>query len=182
MDYLLQRIKYLELQVGAGESALVEDIALLQAKLLQLYEASPELYILNQLQSEFPSATQNDTTNVSGDVKEDARRQELISIKYAEVAETLRNAAELQAVQFSEILGEMCQALDVNVIMDRKNKLTQIAKNYHLLTIKALVVIRQYELMIARENRFWLAYQKRLDAANARLGAAERKNKAMNEY
>lgn len=182
MDHLLQRTKLLELQLGSEDSSIVEDIALIQAKLQQLYDTHPELYILNQLQQEIPDAARNDASSVSGDAVEDGRKQELIAIKYTKFSETLRNVAELQAMQFSEIPGAMCREFHVSRVIKRKGDLLRIARDYQTLAVKTLVVMQQYEEMIIRENRFWLTYQKRLDAANACLGAAERKRTEKTTY
>lgn len=182
MDHLQQRTKFLELQVGTDESSIVEEISQIQAKLQQLYEIHPELYTLNQLQREIPASKEKNATCGSNDSVEEGVKQELIAVKYARFSETLQNVAELQTIQFAEILGDMCQALDVSRVAAKREELMRVAQNYHKILIKALVTIQQFENMVVRENRFWLTYQKRLDAANARICAAERKQNARNKY
>lgn len=182
MDHLQQRLKFLELQVGSDEAPLVEQISHIQEKLQRLYEMHPELYTLNQLQEEIPAANRVNATYASDDSAEEGVKQELVAIKYAKISETLRNVAELQAMQFSEFLGEMCQALDESRIAEKREEILHVAQNYHKLLIKTLMVMQQFESMVVQENRFWLTYQRRIDAAKAHICATARERHARNRY
>lgn len=193
MNFLSERATLVELQVGNGELPLVEEIAQLQEKLRHLYRINPELRTLDDIERELggrdiePRQEQLEQKEQGKKEQEEAahdaaRKQELVSMRYAQFAETLRHVAELQAMQFPEIPSTVVEQLNVASLASKETQMVEMARHFHVLVVKTLVALKQVETMIAEESRFWLQFQKKLDKTSAQLGAIERNRNARHKY
>ncbi|QFZ27992.1 hypothetical protein EJF18_40014 [Clavispora lusitaniae] len=193
MNFLSERATLVELQVGNGELPLVEEIAQLQEKLRHLYRINPELRTLDDIERELGGrdieTKQEKQRNEEQGKKEQeeavhdaARKQELVSMRYAQFAETLRHVAELQAMQFPDIPSTVVEQLNVASLASKETQMVEMARHFHALVVKTLVALKQVETMIAAESRFWSQFQKKLDKTSAQLGAIERSRDARHKY
>ncbi|KAF7582913.1 hypothetical protein FOB63_002994 [Clavispora lusitaniae] len=193
MNFLSERATLVELQVGDGELPLVEEIAQLQEKLRHLYRINPELRTLDDIERELggrdiePKQEQSGQKEQGKKEQEEAahdaaRKQELVSMRYAQFAETLRHVAELQAMQFPDIPSTVVEQLNVASLASKETQMVEMARHFHVLVVKTLVALKQVETMIAEESRFWSQFQKKLDKTSAQLGAIERNRNARHKY
>lgn len=188
MNFLSERATLVELQVGNGELPLVEEIAQLQEKLRHLYRINPELRTLDDIERELggrdiePKQEKQGQKEQEEAVHDAARKQELVSMRYAQFAETLRHVAELQAMQFPDIPSTVVEQLNVASLASKETQMVEMARHFHVLVVKTLVALKQVETMIAEESRFWLQFQKKLDKTSAQLGAIERNRNARHKY
>ncbi|GEQ69931.1 hypothetical protein JCM33374_g3607 [Metschnikowia sp. JCM 33374] len=109
-------------------------------------------------------------------------KQESISIKYPDILECYNLLVEFSQMEIPTLSSALSDQLKLEPLMVERAQCETIAKSFHLLVVKNLMLLEEFSDMIKYQTAFSQNVDKRMRVLSSKLASLERKRQLETKY
>lgn len=190
MEYftLEERVQRLELELNAEskQDPVVLQLANIKHHLSKLYSSNSELVTLNRIVNDLKLGDKPEVLDIEGiDAK-----QEVLLLKYPVIKEAYNNLIELANIETDHVINYVDSSQlndhsfdrDRKIIVSKQAELKEVAKLFHQLVVKNMIVFEKYVDLLVRENKFWIQVDEKLAKLEERASNYSKERSLANKY